>query len=255
LEPEPVRTAALTSLARYEDDKIPAAVLETYASLPAAMRPHAIDLLLGRPAWATKLLDAVDAGKVKQTDITVEQLRRVADYHDKPLDQRVEKRWGRVTGGTPGEKLAVVRRFNNDLRAFPGNPKAGHEIFKNTCAVCHKLFGEGESVGPDLTHANRSDRDFLLVSIVDPSAVIRAEYLNYFVKTTDGRVLSGLLVEQTPASVTLLAAKGERTNIPRDKIKLLKESPVSLMPEGLLSSMKPQQLRDLFSYLQSNTGK
>jgi putative heme-binding domain-containing protein len=230
-------------------------VLDVYGSIPAAMRPRAIDLLLGRPKWASQLLDAVDAGKVKPTDVTIEQLQRVSDYHDKALDARVEKRWGKITGGTPEEKLAVVRRFNNDLRAASGNPAAGREIFKNTCAVCHKLFDDGASVGPDLTHANRSDRSYLLVSIVDPSAVVRAEYLNYLVKTTDGRVLSGLLVEQTPAAVTLLAAKGERTTIPRDKVKLLKESPVSLMPEGLLSAMKPQQLRDLFSYLQSNNGK
>jgi putative membrane-bound dehydrogenase-like protein len=254
-EPEPVRTAALTALARYENDQIPAAVLETYGSLPAAMHPRAIDLLLGRPRWASQLLDAVDAGKVKPTDVTIEQLQRVSEYHDRVLDARVEKRWGKITGGTPEEKLAVVRRFNNDLRAASGNPAAGKEIFKNTCAVCHKLFDDGASVGPDLTHANRSDRSYLLVSIVDPSSVVRAEYLNYLVKTTDGRVLSGLLVEQTPAAVTLLAAKGERTTIPRDKVKLLKESPVSLMPEGLLSAMKPQQLRDLFSYLQSNNGK
>jgi putative membrane-bound dehydrogenase-like protein len=254
-EAEPVRMAALASLARYEDDAIPAAIVEAYGSLPAAMHPRAIDLLLGRPKWAAKLLDAIDAGKVKPTDVTIEQLQRISDYKDKTLDARVEKRWGRITGGTPEEKLAEVRRFNNDLRAAPGNPAAGREIFKNTCAVCHKLFDDGASVGPDLTHANRSDRNFLLVSIVDPSAVARAEYLNYLVKTTDGRVLSGLLVEQTPAAVTLLAAKGERTTIPRDKVQVLKESPVSLMPEGLLSAMKPQQLRDLFSYLQSNNGK
>src|SRR4029453_9922143 len=100
-----------------------------------------------------------------------------------------------------------------------------------------------------------SDRNYLLVSIVDPGAIVRAEYLSYLVKTTDGRVLSRLLVEQTPASLTRGGAKGERTTVPRDKVQTLKESPVSLMPEGLLSGMKPQQLRDLFSYLQSNNGK
>jgi putative membrane-bound dehydrogenase-like protein len=254
-EPEPVRTAALSALARYENDAIPPAVLEAYASLPAAMRPRAVDLLLGRPKWASQLLDAIDAGKVKPADVTVEQLQRVSDYRDKALDARVAKHWGKITGGTPEEKLAEVRRFNNDLRAASGNAAAGREIFKNTCAVCHKLNDDGATVGPDLTHANRTDRNYLLVSIVDPSSVIRAEYLSYLVKTTDGRVLSGLLVEQTPAAVTLLAAKGERTTIPRDNVQVLKESPVSLMPEGLLSAMKPQELRDLFSYLQGTNGK
>ena len=65
-------------------------------------------------------------------------------------------------------------------------------------------------------------------------------------------VLTGLLVEQTPAQVTLLDAKGERVTVPREKVQTVKQSPVSLMPEGLLSGMKPQQLRDLFAYLQSN---
>jgi len=92
-----------------------------------------------------------------------------------------------------------------------------------------------------------------LVSIVDPSAVVRAEYLNYLVKTTDGRVLSGLLVEQTPAAVTLLGAKGERTTIPREKVQLLKESPVSLMPEGLEQGLSKQDLADVIAYVKSRS--
>jgi putative heme-binding domain-containing protein len=177
-------------------------------------------------------------------------LRKISLHNDKQLNALVHKNWGSITGGTPGETLAVVRRYNNDIRAAAGDPARGHEIFKKTCAVCHELFGEGEKVGPELTHANRQDRDFLLVSIVDPNAVIRKEFLNYNLETIDGRQLNGLIAGQTPNSVTLMAAKNERTVIPRDQIKSLRESTVSLMPEGLLNAMTPQELRDLFSYLE-----
>ncbi len=114
------------------------------------------------------------------------------------------------------------------------------------------MFGEGNLVGPELTHANRHNLAELLAAIVDPSATIRREYLNFLVQTTDGRVLTGLLVEQTPGSVTLLSAKNERTVIARDAIESLSESAASLMPENLLKELKPQELRDLFGYLQCN---
>jgi putative heme-binding domain-containing protein len=86
---------------------------------------------------------------------------------------------------------------------------------------------------------------------VDPSAVIRREYLSYVVNTTSGAVLTGLLAEQDGASVTLLDAKGQRNKIPRDRIEEIKESPVSLMPEDLWKEWTPEQVRDLFRYLQS----
>jgi putative heme-binding domain-containing protein len=146
-----------------------------------------------------------------------------------------------------------MRRISNDLRAGAGDVRRGHEIFRKQCAICHKLFGEGESVGPDLTTANRKDRDYLLVSIVDPSAVIRKEYLSFILQTTDGRTLNGLLVEQSPGQITLLTAKNERIKIDRSKIESLEESRVSLMPENQLKELKPQEIRDLFRYLQSDS--
>jgi putative heme-binding domain-containing protein len=251
-EPEPVRLAALSALRRFDDDRIATAVLAGYSTFPPAVRPHAIDLLIGRLPWTLRLVTAVDRGLIAPADISMDQLRQISLHNDYGVNQLVQKRWGKISGGTAEEKLAEVRRFNNDLRAAAGDSKAGRELFKNACAVCHKLFDEGGAVGPDLTHANRSDRNYLLISIVDPSSVVRAEHLSYLLRTTDGRVLSGLLVEQSQASVTLLDAKGERITVARDKVQTLKESPVSLMPEGLLSAMNPQELRDLFAYLQSN---
>ena len=66
------------------------------------------------------------------------------------------------------------------------------------------------------------------------------------------RFLTGLIAEQSADRITILAANNERATIARDQIKTLQESPVSLMPENLLNGLKPQELRDLFSYLQSD---
>jgi putative heme-binding domain-containing protein len=209
-------------------------------------------VLLSRRAWAGALLREIDAGRLPAKDVTVAQLRVVALHGDQALDDLVRKHWGNVRPGTAEEKLAEMRRLSNDLRAGSGGPSAGRALFRKHCAACHKLFGEGESLGPDLTHANRKDRDYLLASAVDPSAVIRKEYLAYNVQTTDGRLLTGLIAEQGPNAVTLLDARNQRTKVERDRIESLQESPVSLMPEGLLKGLQPQELRDLFSYLQTD---
>src|SRR6185436_16469250 len=127
---------------------------------------------------------------------------------------------------------------------------AGKVLFTKHCATCHQLFGKGTQIGPELTHANRKKTDELLATIVSPSAMIRKEYTNFLVHASDGRILSGLLVEQSAGGITLLGAKNERTTIARDQVETLDESPTSLMPDNLLSPLKPQELRDLFSYLQ-----
>lgn len=201
-----------------------------------------------------EFLREVDRGRFSSKDVEQDELRPLSAYNNREIDAIVAKYWGHIGGGTPEEKLNDIRRIKNDLRAAAeGNPERGHELFKQTCAVCHQLYGEGASVGPDLTHANRKDQDFLLQSIVDPSAVIRKEFLSYTVETTDGRSVSGLIAEQTPGSITLISAGAARTEINRSKIKSMEESSISLMPEGLLDAMKPQQLRDFFSYLQSSS--
>jgi putative heme-binding domain-containing protein len=245
-----VRAAALTTLSRFDQPQIAQAVLSAYPKMSAPLRSEARTLLFGRPDWTRSLLDRIDRGEIAAADVQTEELRRVAYYSDSDLDARVRKRWGNIRAGTPEEKLADIRRISNDLRAAAGRPDHGHELFKKSCATCHTLFGEGIRIGPDLTTANRKDRDFLLVSIVDPSVQIRKEYLAYAVTTNSGRVVTGLIADQTPSSITVVGPKNERTSIRRDDIEEVRESPQSLMPERLLDAMKPQELRDLFSYLQ-----
>ena len=139
--------------------------------------------------------------------------------------------------------------MSNDLRAGPGDAAAGKGVFKKHCATCHQLFGEGTKLGPDLTTANRKDQNFLLISLVDPSSVIRKEFVSAVVQTKDGRVLTGLIVDRSNAAVTLVNAKNERQTIPEADIDEFQESPISLMPDNQYQQLMPQELRDLFRHL------
>ncbi len=249
-DPEAVRLAALDALPRFTQEEVGVELVRHYPRLSGRLRDQSRDVLSSRPGWALAFLRAIDAKKIEAKDVTPEQLRQLALHREPELSRLVRKHWGAVQSATPGEKLAEVRRLNNDLRAGGGDTVHGKAVFGKHCASCHRLFGEGHMVGPDLTHTTRKDRDWLLIHIVDPNAVIRKEYLSYVVQTKDGRVLTGLLAEQTTGQVTLVMANNERKTVARDRVESMQESAVSLMPENLLKSLRPQELRDLFRYLQ-----
>ncbi len=250
LAPPAVRSGALGALGRFEDESIATALLAAYSRHDEAWRSRARELLLGRASWARAYLAAVDRGTLPAKEVTLDQLGSFAALRAPDLAAMVRKHWGVTQGATREERLAEVRRLNNDLRAAPGDPARGRRLFHDRCATCHRLHGEGETIGPDLTYANRRDRDFLLVSLVDPSGTVRKEYQSYNVATRDGRVLSGLIVEQTPEAIVLRDAKGQRTRVAVAEVQELKESEVSLMPESLYKELSPEQLRDLFSFIQ-----
>jgi len=246
-----VRSAALNLLAQVEDSEVTTRLLHHLKHQPdAAMASAVRDVLLTRSSSARIWLTAVDRGEIPPASATIEQVRRIALLQDSELDALVTRHWGRLQGASREEKLAEVRRLNNDLRAASGNAESGKLLFKKHCAACHQLFGEGTKVGPDLTTANRQDRDFLLVSLVDPNSVIRKEFVSVVVQTKSGRVLTGLPIERTEAGMTLADSKGEKQTIAVSDIEDFQDSNVSLMPDNLYLQLKPQELRDLFAWLQ-----
>jgi putative heme-binding domain-containing protein len=247
----PTRAAALSALGNFDDASIAPALLAAYPRQDTAWRSQARELFVSRVGWARDYLLAIDRGLLPANDVTLDQLARSAALQSPELASLVRKHWGVTRGKTREERLAEVRRLNNDLRAAVGVPERGRRIFRDRCANCHRIHGEGETIGPDLTYANRRDRDFLLVSLVDPSGIVRKEYQAFTVATKDGRVVSGLLVEQTQSSITLRDARGERMRLARSEIDQIKELDASLMPESLYKELNPEQLRDLFSFLES----
>jgi putative membrane-bound dehydrogenase-like protein len=249
--------AALTALQPFPDRQVGDAVLALYPKLPGDLRGRAQTLLLNRPALALELLQAVDAGRVNPKDIPLDQVRRVLAYNNAELTRLAEKHWGKIGPATPGEKISRIRSIMHILNGAggtppPPDPANGKALFVKHCATCHTLFGEGNKVGPELTGADRKNREYLIAQIVDPSAVIRQEYMAFVINTKDGRSLTGLIVESTAQAITLVDAKNEKTVLAREKIEEMAPSPVSLMPEKLLDPLQDQEIRDLFNYLQGD---
>ena len=116
------------------------------------------------------------------------------------------------------------------------------------CATCHRLYGQGGEIGPDLTGSGRDNLDYLLENIADPSAVVNADFRMTIIEMKDGRILTGMVRAQTARTVTLRALDGTST-LERTDIKKMDLSAASMMPEGLLEAVSETQVRDLIGYL------
>jgi putative heme-binding domain-containing protein len=254
-EPAPVHSAALLSLQRYEAPEVAAAVLKQYPRMTPALRDKARDVLVSRLSWSAALLSAVEKETIPAKDFSLDQVRRVLLHKDAKLTGRAEKLWGQVRPATSREKQGKILAVSQILSKGAGDAARGKPLVAKHCLTCHQLFGEGTNIGPDLTAVDRKNLDVLLPNLIDPSAVIREGYQQYIVATLDGRVLSGLLAENTADKITVLDAKGVRTTLQRKEIDALSRAETSLMPEGLLDPLSDQELRDLVAYLRSEPVK
>jgi putative heme-binding domain-containing protein len=250
-----VRKAALGALVRFSDPEIARTIVANYAKLPAdqGVRPAAISMLLARKDWSLELLRAIEAGTIPKQDVSAEQVERLRQHNDRVIAAALQKVYGAVARPTSEQKEREVARLKALLSGDGerGDAKRGRELFPSKCAACHRLFGQGGAVGPDLTQYDRRDLNFLLVSIVDPSAAVREEFTNFRVDTKDDQTLIGLIAARGPDSITIVDTTGQKTVIPKDQIADERALDLSIMPEGLLDGLDDQSLRDLFAYLRA----
>ena len=113
------------------------------------------------------------------------------------------------------------------------------------------LYGVGGKVGPDLTGSNRANLDYILLNSVDPSYDVPDAYRTVSVLTVDGRSVNGVLAEEDARRIVLKTPEQPRVVIAKQDIELRKLSAKSMMPEGQLDQMKPQEVLDLIKYLRT----
>ncbi|MAT15151.1 MAG: hypothetical protein CMJ46_07755, partial [Planctomyces sp.] len=249
---EALRIATLDALGRFDVPLVAERLLPLPADISEGLKSQVISLLCSRSQWAKELLTEITTKKLNATEVTLDQVRQLLTHDDPDLNDQIKHIWGTIQPATPQEKQGRIKAVLKILSQAEGDATAGEVVFTKTCATCHKLHGKGTNIGPDLTGAERKDRQKLLENIIDPSAMIRSQYIMYNAVTIDGRILSGLLADSNDNTVTLIDKQNNRIVINRSDLDELEESKISLMPEKILEPLTDEELRDLFAYIQAN---
>ena len=157
--------------------------------------------------------------------------------------------WPFVRAWTTGELAHLLERTAGD-----GSIERGRAIFRDVgCAQCHRLEGEGGTVGPDLGGlARRMPPKDVLEAIVEPSKVIAEAYADVLIATRDGTVHSGRIEREDDRTIVLrLPLAGTSVTIPKADVDERRRSDRSNMPTGMLNVLREEQIHDLLTYLLS----
>lgn len=247
---EPALTlSAIRGYAVVRNDEAPAVLISRYSKLNAQQQRAVIETLASRKAYAEALLEALKMNQIQPSAVPVQVARS--------LKNLLGRKFTDVYGALPvvgAEREHLIKKYKKLCKpsaVAAADASRGRAVFQNTCAACHVLYGEGGKVGPELTGANRANLDYILLNSVYPSLDVPHAYRTVSVLTVDGRVVNGVLAEEDGTKIVLRTPEQPRVVIAKEDIDFRKISPQSMMPDGQLDAMKPQEVIDLVKYLRT----
>ncbi len=251
--PASLRRQAIQALASLKDAETPQILGAALPKLSANDLPDAVNTLASTKEGSKALLKAVEAKTVPATALSPFLVRQLTAFDDAEINALIKSAWGDVNAPKAdlGERTKKYKTLLTSAALAKSDLAKGKMLYTATCGQCHKLFGEGQNVGPDITGSNRADLNYLLENVLDPNAVIGKAYqLNLFTMK-DGRVMSGVIKDENPAAVKIAMMGGVEFTLPQADIAKREVSKLSTMPEGLFDALQPEMVVDLVRYLQS----
>lgn len=242
--------AAADGLGLGDDPAAAAFMIQRFATVPPADKPAVVSVLVSRPESAALLLDAIESKAIATSELNAFHVRQIHALGREALAARVEKLWGK-SRESGADQRALMDRWKAHLTpaVLAGADKpAGRALFANLCGTCHRMYGQGGAIGPDLTGSGRDNLDYLLTHVIDPGAVVARDQQLSVLTLKDGRVLSGIIRRQDDRSLTLQTML-EPVSLPAGDVAKIETLPTSLMPEGLLGTLRESEVRDLIGWL------
>ena len=246
-EPVELQTAAVSLAAREGRLNCAREMLgvKFWAGLSPRVQGVAIGALLSARTNYPALLDALENGALGAAMLSPAQRDQLRKAPDEAVRQRAEKLFA---SAVPGDRQEALAKAKASLALTPV-PANGRAVFTRLCAGCHRFNREGVAVGPDLFDIRNQSKETLLLHIVIPEQEIAPNFVSYECELTDGGSVSGLLIAESGASVTLRMAQGIEEVVPRARIARLTASRLSLMPLELEMGMTAQEMADLLAYM------
>ncbi len=245
-EIEEIKVAAARALLSMPGEQTTEILLEKWNDSTSQVREAVLEGLFKEPARLHALLEAIRNGKVPALTLGRSLRTQLTRFPNEEIRRKAES----LFAGISNDRSAVIEKYRSAVRA-PGNVERGKEVYKKSCAKCHRIGETGKRIGPDLYSVSSRTREEILENILDPSANIVAGYEQYMVETRQGRVVTGVILRESATTVTLQGSEGEEDVILRSNIVSLRSSNVSAMPDGLEKDISVERMADLLAYLQS----
>ncbi len=246
-----VQWEAIDRLSQFADPQSCDELIQRWPSMSKSVRDHCVTKMLQRHQWTEQLLTALESKAIPVKDLTAAARQQLAYTGTRSMRVRAERITR--TAGTV-EKQALVRKYLSETKR-DRDPQKGEALFKQHCAVCHVAKEQAQAVGASLDNLTDRSDQAILTAVLDPNRAVDPRYQSYVIQTDDDRILVGAIEQEAGESITLAHADGKRTTIRRQEIAQLKNSGVSLMPEGLEEVLGPAAMQDLIGFLQSQSGR
>ena len=242
-----LRLAALDAIAAHHEPTVGAKLLAVFSAQTPPLKRAMLDVLLADDATCDALLKEIEAGTIKANELDSTRQVRLTKHRNKDLATRADKLFA---ANVSADRAAVVTAYQVSLEK-KGDVLRGRAVFEKNCVTCHRVAGLGVNVGPDIADTYNRSPAYLLTNILDPNRAVDANYFGYTLATTNAKLYTGLVKNETASSITIRMPEGKEETILRTDVDELKSSGLSLMPIGLEKSITVDQMADLLTFLKN----
>lgn len=248
IEDSELRVDAIRSVAAFDSEKLGQILIVKFKNFTPAEKTAAMQTLSSRPGYGWAFTQALKNNVIPKNEVpsnVARQLRRV-------VGSGFVEVWGPIDDTPPDPREFVkYRSLLNEKAVQSADVKNGGQIFQKICGSCHKMYGQGGLIGPDLTGSNRSNIDYLLFNILSPSEEIQDSYKMVVTTTRDGRTYSGNVIAENQRQITMRVVGQDAVVINKSSIQSKEVTDVSMMPQGLMTTLTDKEVVDLLIYLRT----
>lgn len=241
-----IQAAACRSLSRLNREQVGKFFFARWKSLPPTPLREALRLITSSTRTGLTLMQKMKAGEIPSS--LMPPMTRWS--YGRSRNVELKKLAYELFGQTAGNRAQIVSDYRTGLGQHQGDPVRGKAVFtKAACITCHQLGDTGVNVGPSLADVKIKPAAALITDILDPNRAVEERWVSWLVDTKDGRTLTGLVLAENSAGITLRLPGGLTETVPRSEIKKITASGLSLMPEGLEAAITKADMADLIAFL------
>ena len=245
--PSTVQQAAVDRFLLIHSETSIEQLLAKWSAMTSDLQSHCASRILERTKTADQLLTALETGAIPFQSLTPsirQQLTHTGSRSMRVRAQRINVRQNISNKGELIESYSLLQPADR-------NYLEGEKLFQKHCAACHSSIEGRDPIGASLENLSKVDTDTLLVAILDPNRAVDPQYHQYLLQLFDGRTVTGRLINETSNSIKIATPDGKQFDIGRDEIETMKNTGISLMPEGFENALSQSQMQNLIHYLQN----